>query len=148
MEQGDGTWHHGWTVHSAGPQPPTSPARIALTVSFIADGARVLKKRWELSMGMIAVRTQKGLGQLSRCCTVLVLKFCSDFAWLSSSPPILPSELAAPLFRDPSVHRHMLHNEDAESYEGWIKDIKDGGKAVHDLLPVVYGPGMVSLSAG
>ncbi len=54
---GDATWHHGWTLHSAPPNdglvegpdgpdgdpvPSGSPprARLALTVSFVADGAR------------------------------------------------------------------------------------------------------------
>ena len=46
---------------------------------------------------------------------------------------------SAAILRDPSVHRHMLHDEDAESFEAWVKDLKDGDKAVHKLLPVVYG---------
>ncbi|KAG1678416.1 hypothetical protein FOA52_015183 [Chlamydomonas sp. UWO 241] len=42
---GDCTWHHGWTVHSAGPQLPGSLPRTALAVTFIADGARTLDTR-------------------------------------------------------------------------------------------------------
>ena len=45
MEQTDATWHHGWTVHRAGPQPASSPPRMALAISFIADGAKMLDKR-------------------------------------------------------------------------------------------------------
>jgi ectoine hydroxylase-related dioxygenase (phytanoyl-CoA dioxygenase family) len=42
---GDCTWHHGWTVHSAGPQLLGSLPRTALAVTFIADGARTLDTR-------------------------------------------------------------------------------------------------------
>jgi hypothetical protein len=41
MDWGDVTWHHGWTLHSSPPQPPGSTPRLALAVSYFADGARV-----------------------------------------------------------------------------------------------------------
>ena len=42
LAAGDASWHHGWAVHAAPPQPPGSPGRAALAVSFFADGARTL----------------------------------------------------------------------------------------------------------
>lgn len=42
---GDVSWHHGWTLHGAPPQPPGSAPRLALAVSFFADGARLLARR-------------------------------------------------------------------------------------------------------
>lgn len=39
---GDVTWHHGWTLHSAPGQPQDGAPRVALAVSFFADGARRL----------------------------------------------------------------------------------------------------------
>jgi hypothetical protein len=44
VEQCDSTWHSGWIIHAAGPQPLGSKPRVAFSVSFIADGTRVLKK--------------------------------------------------------------------------------------------------------
>ena len=41
LRPGDATWHHGWTLHSSPPNELDSP-RLAFTVSFIADGARIL----------------------------------------------------------------------------------------------------------
>lgn len=41
MEWGDVTWHHGWTLHSSPSQPPNSSPRVALAISYFADGARV-----------------------------------------------------------------------------------------------------------
>lgn len=37
---GDATFHSGWTVHSAGPNP-TDQLRSVMTVIYVADGARV-----------------------------------------------------------------------------------------------------------
>ncbi|GLC33176.1 hypothetical protein PLESTB_000362400 [Pleodorina starrii] len=45
MEVGDVSWHHGWTLHCAAPQPIGTPPRLALTVAFFADGARLLARR-------------------------------------------------------------------------------------------------------
>ncbi len=42
---GDATWHAGWTLHCAGPQPAGAPPRVALAASFFADGARRLSSR-------------------------------------------------------------------------------------------------------
>uniref|UniRef100_A0A7S2SR24 Fe2OG dioxygenase domain-containing protein n=1 Tax=Rhizochromulina marina TaxID=1034831 RepID=A0A7S2SR24_9STRA len=40
LDPGDATWHHGWVLHSS--PPNDSPdRRLALTVSFVADGARL-----------------------------------------------------------------------------------------------------------
>ncbi|KAF6256823.1 hypothetical protein COO60DRAFT_1640423 [Scenedesmus sp. NREL 46B-D3] len=85
MQVGDVSWHHGWMLHCAPPQPPGTPQRLALAVSYFADGARLLARR-----------------------------------------------------RDPSVLKHMLHDEDAESYGGWLAQLKDGAVARHEQLPLVY----------
>jgi hypothetical protein len=45
MEVGDVSWHHGWTLHCAGPQPEGTPPRVALAISFFADGARLVPRR-------------------------------------------------------------------------------------------------------
>ncbi len=42
---GDATWHAGWTLHCAPPQPPGAPPRVALAASFFADGAKRLSSR-------------------------------------------------------------------------------------------------------
>lgn len=39
---GDCTWHHGWTLHCAPPNPLQTPRR-ALAISFFADGDRRLR---------------------------------------------------------------------------------------------------------
>lgn len=44
LQGGDASWHHGWIIHSAGPQPRDSLPRGALAISFIADGTRILQK--------------------------------------------------------------------------------------------------------
>lgn len=49
MELGDVSWHHGWTLHAAGPQPRRSPPRLALAVSYFADGARLLDTKGDPS---------------------------------------------------------------------------------------------------
>jgi hypothetical protein len=40
----------------------------------------------------------------------------------------------------PSVHKHMLHDEDAESYGSWLASMKDGAVARHPDLPLVFPP--------
>lgn len=45
MTLGDVSIHHGWTLHWAPGQPGTGPARAAWTVSYFADGAKVLATR-------------------------------------------------------------------------------------------------------
>lgn len=85
MAVGDVSWHHGWTLHCASPQPPDTPQRLALAVSFFADGARLLARK-----------------------------------------------------SDPSVYKHMLHDEDAESYGSWLGQLKDGAVARTAHLPIVY----------
>lgn len=40
VSAGDATFHAGWTVHSAGPNP-TGMLRTVMTVIYVADGARV-----------------------------------------------------------------------------------------------------------
>jgi hypothetical protein len=42
MALGDVSWHHGWLLHTAGAQPRGTHPRLALAVSFFADGTRVL----------------------------------------------------------------------------------------------------------
>ena len=39
------TIHHGWTLHWAPEQPASQPARAAWTVSYFADGARILQTK-------------------------------------------------------------------------------------------------------
>ena len=41
MSAGDATFHAGWTIHSAGPNP-TDALRTVMTIIYFADGARVL----------------------------------------------------------------------------------------------------------
>jgi hypothetical protein len=43
---GDVSWHHGWLLHCSPPQSENSPARVALAVSYFADGARTRKTGW------------------------------------------------------------------------------------------------------
>ncbi|GAQ88817.1 hypothetical protein KFL_004610120 [Klebsormidium nitens] len=45
LDLGDATCHHGWCLHYASPQPEDSDARAALSISYFADGARVLDTR-------------------------------------------------------------------------------------------------------
>ena len=45
MIQGDVSWHHGWTLHAAGPQPSGPRPRLALSLTWFEDGARLLPKR-------------------------------------------------------------------------------------------------------
>jgi ectoine hydroxylase-related dioxygenase (phytanoyl-CoA dioxygenase family) len=40
LSAGDATFHAGWTIHSAGPNP-TERMRAVMTVIYVADGARV-----------------------------------------------------------------------------------------------------------
>lgn len=40
LSAGDATFHAGWTIHSAGPNP-TETMRSVMTVIYVADGARV-----------------------------------------------------------------------------------------------------------
>jgi hypothetical protein len=42
LRAGDATFHRGWTLHSAGPNP-TEAMRPVMTVIYFADGARVTK---------------------------------------------------------------------------------------------------------
>ncbi len=86
MQLGDVSWHHGWTLHGAAPQPRRSPRRLALTISFFADGAKTLAKSSESQ----------------------------------------------------SVRKGRLHDEDAESYSSWLRDIGAGAPAVHARLPLVW----------
>ncbi len=39
------SWHSGWTLHTASEQPPGSNSRLALSISFFKDGARLLSKK-------------------------------------------------------------------------------------------------------
>lgn len=45
MDLGDISWHHGWTLHTADAQPRSSPPRLALSISYFREGARVLPKQ-------------------------------------------------------------------------------------------------------
>jgi ectoine hydroxylase-related dioxygenase (phytanoyl-CoA dioxygenase family) len=42
LRAGDATFHAGWTIHSAGPNP-TDRRRTVMTIIYVADGARVLR---------------------------------------------------------------------------------------------------------
>ena len=48
---GDVSWHAGWCLHCAPPQPPGTPARLALAVSYFADGARRLPEELRRGRG-------------------------------------------------------------------------------------------------
>lgn len=50
MQVGDVSWHHGWLLHRAGPQPVGTPPRIALAVCYFQDGARVLPRKKDPSV--------------------------------------------------------------------------------------------------
>ena len=39
------SWHHGWVLHAAGPQPAHAAPRVALTAMYFADGARLLPRK-------------------------------------------------------------------------------------------------------
>jgi hypothetical protein len=43
MAAGDATFHTGWTIHSAGPNP-SQVLRTVMTVIYVADGAHVLRE--------------------------------------------------------------------------------------------------------
>eukprot|EP00798_Chlamydomonas_sp_ICE-L_P003271 gene3271-13295_t len=60
MELGDVSWHHGWILHCAGPQPAGTPARAALAISFFADGARLAprKKKTDPSVRLSMMHTE------------------------------------------------------------------------------------------
>ncbi len=47
LSAGDATFHAGWTIHSAGPNP-TDTMRPVMTVIYVADGARVRADLTEL----------------------------------------------------------------------------------------------------
>jgi hypothetical protein len=38
---------------------------------------------------------------------------------------------------DASVRAEQLHDEDAESYSGWLREVPEGAPARHALLPLV-----------
>lgn len=73
---GDASIHHGWTLHSASAVPEGGPLRVAWTLGFIADGARLLRKA------------------------------CSA-------------------------------QEDAVSYESWIRDLGQGAVVDHPMVPLL-----------
>lgn len=56
QELGDVTWHAGWTLHFAPPAPDDMPIRLALAVSYFADGATVLPCDLENSEGFEMLR--------------------------------------------------------------------------------------------
>lgn len=42
MAVGDVSWHAGWTLHCSPQQPRGTQRRLALSVSYFTDGARLL----------------------------------------------------------------------------------------------------------
>ncbi|KAI8477056.1 MAG: hypothetical protein J3K34DRAFT_169991 [Monoraphidium minutum] len=50
MALGDVSWHHGWTLHCAGEQPRGTAPRLAVAVSYFADGARLLDLKGDPSL--------------------------------------------------------------------------------------------------
>lgn len=50
LEVGDVSVHHGWTLHNAPGQAPGTEERVAFSVSFFADGARVLDWKKDKSL--------------------------------------------------------------------------------------------------
>lgn len=45
MDLGDVSWHSGWTLHTAPGQPQGTSSRLALSISYFKDGARLLPKQ-------------------------------------------------------------------------------------------------------
>lgn len=63
---GDVSWHHGWTLHAAGPQPADSPPRLALSLTYIADGTRLLPRK-------TLQQRVHGEDRWAACCLILTL---------------------------------------------------------------------------
>eukprot|EP00929_Paragymnodinium_shiwhaense_P090575 TRINITY_DN50753_c0_g1_i1.p1 TRINITY_DN50753_c0_g1~~TRINITY_DN50753_c0_g1_i1.p1 ORF type:complete len:414 (+),score=71.60 TRINITY_DN50753_c0_g1_i1:45-1244(+) len=81
LRPGDATLHHGWTLHAASPLPEDDATpRLAWAVSFVADGARLLRSN-------------------------------NDAA--------------------------VSEQEDAVSFEAWIRECEPGGVVDHPMLPVL-----------
>jgi len=136
LRVGDATWHHGWTLHSAPPNDPwfgvpdddedalptnTRP-RLALTVSFIADGAR-LQARPLGEKPLQAGATKEGTVGNGAAEEVAAAAAATEEA---TSPA--PQQVVVP-----------IDDEDRSSYEEWVGDLAPGAVADHPLLPVVWG---------
>jgi hypothetical protein len=133
LSLGDVTWHHGWTLHSAPPNDPwfglpddcgedeenaaeaRARPRLALTVSFVADGARLQAPPPDGATGAQAV-VQEG-------------KENDDDddggAFGGEAEPGLATVV-------------LMDDEDRSSYEGWLKDLHPGAIADHPFLPIVW----------
>jgi hypothetical protein len=61
LAAGDATFHTGWTLHSAGPNPTTED-RPVITVIYVADGARLTEPtpQQELDLALWAPGSHPG----------------------------------------------------------------------------------------
>ena len=169
---GDATWHHGWTLHSAPANDPwfgvdegldeddldeatlaavaarSRQPRLALTVSFIADGARVQGSRAPfLGLERVAPAATTGAEGGARNCEGAKGKVeegvCSagsnggenedDEEEKEKEEGEEEKDVAPPLQTVVD-----MDDEDRSSYEAWLPDISPGGVADHPLLPLVW----------
>lgn len=150
---GDATWHHGWTLHSAPPNDPwfglpedcgeavedaavaNAKPRLALTVSFIADGARLQAKASASATGDDDDdNNNSGNGELG---------FRDEF----EDEDVVDDNEAKEKEEDgrKEINKALEHStmvkmddEDRSSYEGWLKNLAPGAVADHPSLPIVW----------
>jgi len=143
---GDATWHHGWTLHSAPPNDPwfglpedcgeaaedaavaNAKPRLALTVSFIADGARLQAEgatdddeHDDNSGGELGFRDELD---------------DEDSNDRNNEKENADEEAADAALKPSSMVK--MDDEDRSSYEEWLKDLAPGAVADHPFLPIVW----------
>mmetsp|Transcript_42665 Transcript_42665/g.84095 ORF Transcript_42665/g.84095 Transcript_42665/m.84095 type:complete len:506 (-) Transcript_42665:24-1541(-) len=169
LKVGDATWHHGWTLHSAPPNDPwhgvsdaeweladedegfanelevrvmtNERSRLALAVSFVADGARLQLARDPAVLhrspcppaaaGTSVGSRGGGGGEEEE----------EEAGWGAEGEggegkfyDEAPSPLRAAVVAD---------SKGRSSYEGWLSELEPGAVADHPLLPVVWDEGGV-----
>lgn len=136
MKVGDVSFHSGWLLHSAGPQPRGTAPRLALAVSYFADGARLLDARGDASLRCAAAC--RGMAPRRAAAS------CHASHWRDMRPRRIPPSTHNT--QTPSLHAHTprrrenLHDEDAEGHSEWLPDLRGGAPARHALLPLVWPP--------